>query len=63
MNYYGTLYLKLLYGAMSYNPSKIRGGTDVRYKIRGGTRCPLQNPWWNTMSGEMNEANGEQHSI
>ena len=40
MNYYGTLYLKLLYGAISYNPSK----------IRGGTRCPLQNPWWNTMS-------------
>ena len=48
MNYYGTLYLKLLYGAMSYNPSK----------IRGGTRCPLQNPWWNTMSGEMNENYG-----
>ena len=23
----------------------------------------LQNPWRNTMSGEMNEANGEQHSI
>ena len=53
MNYYGTLYLKLLYEAMSYNPSK----------IRGGTRCPLQNPWWNTMSREMNEDNEEQHNI